>query len=704
MNDLTCRTARLWLQEPEILHPIDARHLDRHLAACPRCASYRHEQVRMDELLRAGLDTAAGPSVRAQVRSRLASGQARPTGIRGWEWIPTLKIGAFLAPVAVAAVFVALFLPQALQRRGAVTPVGAAWHLQRPHIAFPLTVDPVHPRHLLVGAWGQVYQSWNGGSSWNRAGTLPAGLIVRDVAVDATNPRHYLAAAMHSVYVSHDAGRHWKVTASGLRGAMNMFLLQSPHQPATYYVGPGVIWLSTDRGRTWRQDGLGRIFAPYGVQSLSIAQNGTLFAGIWDGGVAVSTDGGRTWKRQSDGLRKKVLDVSIGRKGRMWAATDRGSYLSTDSGHSWIRRSPHHAFATSVLDGGSFILVGTSGGLYRSTDAGHHWTFSERGLPLDPYIYSLVSVPGRPGVVYASLDGDGIFRSTDGGIHWRPAVTGLPIDLQEGRPQSVLFIRHGVLWLTNGHGTDPGAITVDSNVVSASLSPDGVSAAYVAGSGEGWAVRTVCDGCLARTLLSGRGPAPDPPMWSPDAIHIAVTQGGTVTVTAVGTVGAETHWTLPNRAVVLGWDHSGRGLLLWNGATHRVQVHDLTGRRTQVWPGVYMHRPSLSPDGRAIARTRAGTVWIRVRNGRWLALRGTRGCSPGRWSGNGKSLLVSCSGRVQMRSAAGRLIAQATTVPASAFWAPDSVRALLYFSQGTLWRWEVGSGPTPIVPHAHSPQ
>jgi photosystem II stability/assembly factor-like uncharacterized protein len=653
----------------------------------------------MDTLLLQGLSAVRMPSVRAQVRSRLQVEGRRPARrIRR----PNLRLAALLAPVALAAVLVALFLPQALHRNGAVTPAVAAWRLQRPHIAYPLAVDAAHPDHLLVGAWGQVYQSWNAGGSWAHLGALPSGLSIRDVAVDRSNPTHYLVAAKHSVYESGDRGRHWRLAVSGLQGAMNMFLMQSKRQAKTFYLGPGVIWTSADRGHTWHQDGIGRVFAPYGVQSLALAANGTLFAGIWGGGVAVSVNGGRTWQRRAAGLRKNVLDVAMGQHGRMWAATDRGTYRSSDGGQTWVKRSPRRVFSTSVLDGGSFILAGTSGGLYRSTDGGRHWTFSEEGLPLDPYVYSLLPVPGRPGWVYASLDGDGIFRSQDGGLHWQPAVNGLPIDRQESSPRSVLFIRNGVLWQTNGEGADPGSITVDADVRSAALSPDGVSAAYVAGDDGTWSVRVVCSGCLARTILSGSGAAPTRPHWSPSATRVAVVQGSTLYV--ADTTGGAVDWPLPAKAKLLGWDHSGKRMLLWNGATHRVEVRDaLTGTRVSVWSGVYMRRPSLSADGRSIARTRQGRVWVRAVGSRWRRVPGTKGCRPGAWSSTGTNLLLACPGGSEMRTASGRLLARAP-VPASAFWAPGSDRALLYFSRDGLWRWQSGTKPAEIVTDAQPPK
>lgn len=287
-------------------------------------------------------------------------------------------------------------------------------------------------------------------------------------------------------------------------------------------------------------------------------------------------------------------------------------------------------------------------------------------------------------------------------MHWQAAISGLPINSQVGSAPSVLFIRRGALWITTTTGTDPGSITVDRDVRSAALSPDGVSAAYVAASRGSWSVRTVCSGCLAQTILSGTGPAPAVPVWSPEATRIATVQGTTLYV--AGTTGNwSVHWLLPRNAQFLGWAPGGQSILLWSAATHRVELRSLSGRRLRVWPGTYMHRPSLSADGTSVARTRAGRVWIRAAGRRWTALPGTRGCSPGAWSTRGTRLLVTCPGSTQIWSGTGRLIAQPSVAP-SAGWAPGSSTALLYFAQGGLWRWDTGANPTEIVTGARSPQ
>src|SRR5438270_62298 len=140
--------------------------------------------------------------------------------------------------------------------------------LQAPHELWRgdmriLALDPVRRDHLLAGAWGQVYQSWNAGVSWRPLAPLPAGLVIRALAIDASRPNHYLIATKHSVYLSADAGQHWRRTVSGLQGAMNMFLMQDLRSPETFYLGPSTLWQSTDSGLSWPRDRRGTLFPPY---------------------------------------------------------------------------------------------------------------------------------------------------------------------------------------------------------------------------------------------------------------------------------------------------------------------------------------------------------------------------------------------------------------------------------------------------------
>jgi photosystem II stability/assembly factor-like uncharacterized protein len=605
-------------------------------------------------------------------------------------------------PTAVAAVLViALVLPRFAGSRQSAPPVSATpFKAKRTGISYPVTVDPTRPNHILVGGGGQIYESWNAGRTFHRLAALPGGLIVRDLAIDAADPNRYVVAALHSVLVSDDAGRHWRVTAEGLLGAENIFLTQEPSAPGSFFVGPSILWKSSDHGQTWAPAGPGQIFGSAGasgIQALAFAPDGTLYTAIWNGGVAVSHDGGLTWERRSNGLPRKVLDVTVGPSGTLWAAaTDAGVYRSMNAGLSWRHVGPPmHLYTTGVIDRGSYVLAGGNGGVFRSTDGGRHWTIADDGLPLAAYVFGFVADPHNPNRVYVSLDDDGVFRSDDGGLHWQSAQGNIPVT-EGGSSPLIVFRRAGQVWQTDPDGADPGNLTVDTHIAAAAVAPDGASVAYTTGEGGTWWLRVVASGgSAARTLLTGSGPTPRHILWSHDATIAGVVDGETVWTVNVNGHG-QSSWQLSRDDLVLGVGPGGQGLLVWSpdGTVQVLAWND--GRALTRLAGSYRVPPAVSANGSRIA----AVIGDRLLVGSWGTLHGVATvppeCAAAQWSDDGSRLLLSCARGVQERTALGARVVRIRTIPASAFWVPGSNTDLLFFRGGSLWRWSPGSA-RPIV-------
>jgi hypothetical protein len=330
------------------------------------------------------------------------------------------------------------------------------------------------------------------------------------------------------------------------------------------------------------------------------------------------------------------------------------------------------------------------------------------GLPLDPYVYQLVADPSHPERVFASLDSDGVFRSDDGGQHWEAIDTGLPSTRAAVHISLLLFRRYGALWITDTRGTDPGVLTVDTDVQLASLSPDGAAAAYLAVQPDRWAVRVVSSGggSGARTLATGRGDVPQQLLWSPNASLLAIVSAHSVVVTNLGHTLRS--WALHSDERVLGWSADGRALLIWNRDTRRVSAHLWSnGRARSELPGLYPVQPLAAPDGRHMA-----FIWKNyLYTGVWsagpehtasLSDRNTVACRLRAWSDASTRLLLACGDRVEARSEAGQLVAGRGIAAATwVSWAPGSDRNLLVFRQGNLWAWPLSSPrPREIVGRA----
>lgn len=697
---LSCDRARMRLQAPLELDRKEYEELQSHIETCNACAKYRESMADMDTaIMHTVAGQSAGISVRSDVQRRIRQGTRPRKRFR----VPSLA----LVPVilAAAAVLLSLIPPLKSVRTGPTHALASGWTPVRIGISFPLTVDSSDSNHLLVGALGRVYESWDAGSHWRPLAPIGSSNVIMDLAIDRANPRHYLVATLRSVLSSFDAGRHWTTAVSGLLGVENMFLLQDPYVPSTFYVGPSALWKSTDDGRNWHLAGDTSMFSPDGIQTLAIGPHDRLYTGVWNNGVGISSNGGLTWQRRSHGLEPKVMTVSVAH-GRLLAATDTGIFRSTNDGLAWHRSGPAMTFfTTSVFDGGSYQLAGGNGGVFRSIDGGRHWSVAVDGLPLYSYIHGFVGDPRHPLRVYVSLDGDGNFRSDDGGLHWRPINTGLPIaglPVAPGNTSAplVLFTRQGTLWKTDAVGTDPGTLTVDNTVSEAGVSPDFAAVAYVTTSPGTWSLKVVgAGGSAATDLLSAAGRVPRKVVWSPDSIRIAAIGGTKVHVSDLN--GHVAAWTRVSGERFLAWSTDGSGMLFWSMATHRILERSWRA-------GVIMNpnvatapeQPFVSPNEDRIAFIAHGALDVATWSGppTRIAVVPT-GCRLISWSDSGSALLLRCGATARIVALSGRIFTlhrAAGTVT----WAPESSDTLLVFRNGSLWRWTPGRKPTIIVSSA----
>jgi len=342
--------------------------------------------------------------------------------------------------------------------------------------------------------------------------------------------------------------------------------------------------------------------------------------------------------------------------------------------------------------------AGGNGALYRSSDGGKRWHLAMLGLPLDPYISSLVADPFRPSRVYASLNMDGLFRSDDGGQHWTPIDAGLQVSGSTVTGHPLLFLRGGALWITDAHGTDPGLLTVDRDVRLAAASPDGAAVAYIAADSRGWAVRALAaGGSAARTLISGRGSPPRRLIWSPSSSALALLSRAGVAVLDLNRT--KLVWTVLPRSHLLGWTSDGHFLRFWNevGGDVFVRSWSAGGPGVKTTEGRYPSLPLPSPDGTNLAYTWQGRLYV----GSWdrpassVASVG-RSCRLRSWADDGARLLIACRDRVEARSVEGRLL-ETLHGASPTWWLPGSKTDLLVYREGGLWRWRPGLGTRELV-------
>lgn len=208
----------------------------------------------------------------------------------------------------------------------------------------------------------------------------------------------------------------------------------SPHDPTTIYAGTEHLFVSKDRGGSWRD--LGRMSdewersevqimgqdptasvaslddgVPYFATLTTIVESplvqGLLFVGTDDGNVQRSVDGGETWTNLADrfpGLppRTWVADIDA-------SSHDAQTVLAAFDGH---REDDFDNY------------------LYRSDDGGDTWTDITGDMPAKRVIRAVQQDVVNPDLLYAATE-FGFFVSIDAGVSWvelRGDMPTLPIN------------------------------------------------------------------------------------------------------------------------------------------------------------------------------------------------------------------------------------------------------------------------------------
>jgi len=202
----------------------------------------------------------------------------------------------------------------------------------------------------------------------------------------------------------------------------------SPHNSRRILLGGNRLFISNDRGDTWRRTedlstspklseltimgikrGTGYPFPDIGSdygQIVTLTESplrqGTIYVGTDDGNLQISRDDGKTWKNVAKNVPGLPAGTYVSRVhasphalGRVYAAFDGHRtddykpyiYVSEDFGETWTYIAngiPPGSTVNVVRDHPhceNLLFAGTDRGLYVSFDRGHHWTQFGKPLP-----------------------------------------------------------------------------------------------------------------------------------------------------------------------------------------------------------------------------------------------------------------------------------------------------------------------------------
>jgi len=251
----------------------------------------------------------------------------------------------------------------------------------------------------------------------------------------------------------------------------------------------GGVWKTTNAGGSWVPLTDAQVTLATGAIAVDASNHNTVLVGtgepnqsgdsLYGQGVLRSTDGGATWTQEgaaqfaNNFTSFAALVIDPGDHNRVWGATTRGLYLSTDNGVTW---------ASSTIT----------------------------GLASNVKVDDLVSdATTNPATLYATVRSQGIFKRSSAGV-WSQLTTGLPAFGALGRSQiaiaasnpNVLYelienggsyysagTYNGLYWTTDAGATWNAGVAMTSNVggtqgwydINLAVDPLNDSRIYVAG-------------------------------------------------------------------------------------------------------------------------------------------------------------------------------------------------------------------------------
>ncbi len=315
-----------------------------------------------------------------------------------------------------------------------------------------------------------------GGGNW-QVGSLQN----QNLQVLAVDPNHlrtiYAGDARNGVFVSSDSGQTWKQSNAGLPVplAINALSFDTPGKKLYAATSAG-LFVSSDFARSWSQVAHVPSDA-YTALTFNVNSSRVIYTATAHSGLLESTDDGSTWQTISKGLPVGTITSILynPNQNQLWVAFADTLYRSADNGASWHMMSnglPADA-GINVLELGiinstsniSTLFAGTNHGFFLSTDSGQHWAQSQFSLAR-LRISAVLLDATQPNIVYISTN-IGVLSSRDSGQNWDQVGTGLPRNqplvglAQGGDNYSQLFVAsHGIYLFPGSGGATSGASNI----------------------------------------------------------------------------------------------------------------------------------------------------------------------------------------------------------------------------------------------------
>lgn len=282
---------------------------------------------------------------------------------------------------------------------------------------------------LFAGTVGNgVFYSTNNGDSWTQADNT--GLGEPSILTIMPFSTNIYAGTNDGIYLSGNNGVTWTSSSSGIPAATQINCLISVGTNMFAGAQNNHVYKSTNNGATWTDIGSPGSGPVTSFNSIGV----NIFLGCIGGGVWYSLNGGTSWIHSLTGMTNlNVHSLSIMGTTNIFAGTERGVFLSTNTGASWTRVSNRTNGMDSVLtvnsivNDGTNVIAGTFNGVYLTSDMGATWQKKNQGLGADTLFTCLLI---NNGSVIAGMWPMVPNNSTVSPLVWKRSIANISIGIK----------------------------------------------------------------------------------------------------------------------------------------------------------------------------------------------------------------------------------------------------------------------------------
>jgi photosystem II stability/assembly factor-like uncharacterized protein len=307
--------------------------------------------------------------------------------------------------------------------------------------------DSQDSKHLFLGtATGWVYESRDGGGTWNRLSQI---MRRNDLVIDhiLTDPRATQMVIVGvwcvdrpdgGLFISSDGGKSW-VDEPDMHGQSIRALTRSASSPDTLIAGTlQGVFRSVDNGKHWKPISPAGSMEIHEIESVAVDPKNPeiIYAGTWH--LPWKTvDGGAHWENIKHGIIEDsdVFSIIIDPKQTniVYASACSGIYKSTNAGAEFkggvslnkLQGIPSSARRTRKLMQDpqhlQTVYAGTTEGLYRTLDGGVQW---DKLTGSDVIVNDVYVDPNDSAHVLLATDRGGVLSSHDFAASFRASNAG----------------------------------------------------------------------------------------------------------------------------------------------------------------------------------------------------------------------------------------------------------------------------------------